>query len=127
MQHHISANSSNNESGSNLGPVFCDFTRNLNATSGSFRFTPLSLYVAFNPCLITATGTALAAKMDTTVQGPDATNAPKAQVDDPSLRTIQLGVPDDEAIDAPIPEAQATTEERFKDYDTSGVTHVVIQ
>jgi hypothetical protein len=46
---------------------------------------------------------------------------------DPSLRTITLGVPDDAAIDAPVPEARATTEERFQDFDLISITHVVIQ
>ncbi len=42
-----------------------------------------------------------------------------------SLLTIDE-VPDDAAINAPVPEVRATTEERFKDFDIDGITHVVI-
>ncbi|KAK4108737.1 hypothetical protein N656DRAFT_783990 [Canariomyces notabilis] len=57
--------------------------------------------------------------------------APKISVD-PSLRTLTVGpngVPndDDAAIEAPVPDVQATTEECFKDFDTNSITHVVIQ
>ncbi|KAL2145794.1 hypothetical protein VTI28DRAFT_6293 [Corynascus sepedonium] len=62
--------------------------------------------------------------MDTIV---GATNLSGTQVDDPSLRTIILGVPEDIAIDAPVPEVRATAEERFKDFDINSITHVVIQ
>lgn len=57
--------------------------------------------------------------------------APPQYPVDPTLRTLKLG-PSAEpviegAIDAAIPEVGATTEARFKDFDRSAVTHVVIK
>jgi hypothetical protein len=53
----------------------------------------------------------------------DATRLPV----DRSLFPMAEGVPDDAAISAPVPEIRATaTEERFKDFATDGITHVVI-
>jgi hypothetical protein len=42
---------------------------------------------------------------------------------DLSLRTITNG----DAIDTPVPEARALTEERFNNFSRDGVTHVVIE
>lgn len=56
--------------------------------------------------------------MDTT-SGRDATHPLGAQVDDFSLCTIKLGVSDDEAIDAAVPEVQAMTEERVQGFHIS--------
>jgi hypothetical protein len=96
--------------------VLCDFTTTLNTTA------------------------ALATRMDDTLAGaadfPDA-NSPEAQdaraqayadrlVIDTNLLPLPDGVPDDAAIDAPVPEVRATTEERFKDFAIDGITHVVI-
>lgn len=67
-----------------------------------------------------------------------ADDSPEAQIEalkryaarlpvDPSLHTLTKGVPDNEAIDAPVPEVRATVaEERFKDLDRDAITHVVI-
>ncbi len=44
---------------------------------------------------------------------------------DPSLRTITRGVGRRAAIDAPVPEVRATTQEHLDNFDA--VTHVVIQ
>jgi hypothetical protein len=52
--------------------------------------------------------------------------APHYEID-PSLRTVTRDVPDAAAIDVPIPEVIATTEENSKDFDRESVTHVVIQ
>ncbi|KAK3944458.1 hypothetical protein QBC46DRAFT_251883 [Diplogelasinospora grovesii] len=57
----------------------------------------------------------------------DATNPSATPVEEPSLRTITMGVPDHAAIDASVPEVRATTEERFGDFDKDSVSHVVIQ
>ncbi|KAL2177562.1 uncharacterized protein P884DRAFT_15726 [Thermothelomyces heterothallicus CBS 202.75] len=52
----------------------------------------------------------------------------KIRVDDPSLRPITLGVSNDVAIDAPVPEVRATTtDQQCKDFDMNRTTHVVIQ
>ncbi|KAL2190525.1 hypothetical protein L209DRAFT_750636 [Thermothelomyces heterothallicus CBS 203.75] len=52
----------------------------------------------------------------------------KIRVDDRSLRPITLGVSNDAAIDAPVPEVRATTtDQRCKDFDMNRTTHVVIQ
>lgn len=48
--------------------------------------------------------------------------APHIEVD-PSLRTVTQG----DAIDAPVPEVRALTEERFNNFDLDGITHVVIE
>lgn len=45
---------------------------------------------------------------------------------DPSLRTLTEGLHSAAAIDAPIPEVRATTEESFQDLARDGITHVVI-
>lgn len=44
---------------------------------------------------------------------------------DPSLRNIVHGVPDDEAIDAVVPEVRGTTTDGAGDRE--GVTHVVMR
>ncbi len=78
--------------------------------------------------------------MDDTLPGPADfldDNSPEAQVArmradaarlpvDPTLLPLIDEVPDDAAINAPVPEVRATTEERFKDFDIDGITHVVI-
>ena len=46
---------------------------------------------------------------------------------DASLRNITRGVPHRDAFDAPVPDVCAATEERFTNFDTNSVTHVVIQ
>ncbi|KAK4134631.1 hypothetical protein BT67DRAFT_496418, partial [Trichocladium antarcticum] len=46
---------------------------------------------------------------------------------DPSLRTITRGVHTRAAIDAPVPEVHATTQEHLNNFEKSSVTHVVIQ
>ncbi|KAK4041341.1 hypothetical protein C8A01DRAFT_45492 [Parachaetomium inaequale] len=46
---------------------------------------------------------------------------------DPSLRTITRGVPKRAAIDAPVPEVHATTQEHLDNFKRNAVTHVVIQ
>jgi hypothetical protein len=46
---------------------------------------------------------------------------------DPSLRTITRGVDRRAAIDAPVPEARATTPEHLNNFERNAVTHVVIQ
>ena len=78
--------------------------------------------------------------MDDTLAGaadfPDA-NSPEAQVAraradadrlfvDATLLPLTDGVPDEAAINAPVPEVRATTEESFKDFAIDGITHVVI-
>jgi hypothetical protein len=62
--------------------------------------------------------------MDTTA---DATKPLATPAEEPSLRTIAAGVPDDAAIEASVPEIRATTEERFTGFDKDSVSHVVIQ
>jgi uncharacterized protein (UPF0210 family) len=57
----------------------------------------------------------------------DATKSSTTQAEEPSLRTITIGVPDHAAIDASVPEVRATIEERFADFDKNSVSHVVIQ
>ena len=52
--------------------------------------------------------------MDTTA---DATKPLTTPVEEPSLRTITVGVPDHAAIEASVPEVRATTEERFRGFD----------
>ncbi|KAK3297242.1 uncharacterized protein B0H64DRAFT_121410 [Chaetomium fimeti] len=49
------------------------------------------------------------------------------QEPDPSLRTVTKGGPDAGAIDAQVPDARVTAEERFATFDLSAVSHVVIQ
>ncbi|KAG7284843.1 hypothetical protein NEMBOFW57_009458 [Staphylotrichum longicolle] len=46
---------------------------------------------------------------------------------DPSLRTITRGVHKRAAIDAPVPEVRATTQEHLNNFERKAVTHVVIQ
>lgn len=46
---------------------------------------------------------------------------------DPSLRTITWGVHNRAAIDAPVPEVRATTQEHLNNFERNAVTHVVIQ
>ncbi|KAK4153959.1 hypothetical protein C8A00DRAFT_14874 [Chaetomidium leptoderma] len=71
--------------------------------------------------------------MDTNTNNADAghaTNSSESKDDETSLRTITkgpLGYIGNDAIDAPVPEVRATTEERFRDSDVSNLTHVVIQ
>jgi hypothetical protein len=57
----------------------------------------------------------------------DAPNLSEVPAGETSLRTITMGVSDTEAIDAEVPDVQATTEEKFRDFDKDPVTHVVIQ
>ncbi len=45
---------------------------------------------------------------------------------DPTLLPLIDGVEDDTAINTPVPEVRATTEERFKYFAMDGITHVVI-
>lgn len=77
--------------------------------------------------IFVTTAAALATSMDTNHTIAGATNSLETHVDEPSLRTVTLGVSDDAAIDAPVPEVRVTAEERFKDFDMNSVTHVVIQ
>jgi len=85
--------------------------------------------------LITVLDTAAASMDDPFARTTD--DSPEAQIEaiktyaaqlpvDPSLRTLGEGH-DATAIDTPIPEVRATpTEEKFKDFATDTVTHVVI-
>jgi hypothetical protein len=57
----------------------------------------------------------------------DATDTSTTLVEEPSLRTMTMGVPDHAAVGASVPEVRATTEERFGDLDKENVSHVVMQ
>jgi hypothetical protein len=59
----------------------------------------------------------------------DAANSSAAAAENPtgSLRTIEMGVPDEAAIDALVPEVRVTVEESGGMFDLDSVSHVVLQ
>lgn len=46
---------------------------------------------------------------------------------EPALRALVAKAPDRDAVEVPVPEAQALTEERVKEVDLRTISHVVIQ
>ncbi|KAK2599688.1 hypothetical protein N8I77_011421 [Diaporthe amygdali] len=62
--------------------------------------------------------------MDTTA---DTTKPSTTPAEEPALRTITVGVQDNVAIEASVPEVQVMTEKRSGDFDKDHVSHVVIQ
>lgn len=46
---------------------------------------------------------------------------------EPALRALVAKVPDRDAVEAPVPDTQATSEERMRKVDLKTISHVVVQ